>query len=57
MAKENHYATGANYINAVVGAGGIPIQFPINPAEPPETLVSLVDGIIIPGGADVAPLS
>lgn len=57
MAKENHYATGANYINAVVGAGGIPIQFPINPAEPPETLVSLVDGIIITGGADVAPLS
>lgn len=57
MAKENHYATGANYINAVVEAGGIPIQFPINPAEPPETLVSLVDGIIITGGADVAPLS
>ncbi len=57
MAKDNYYASGANYINAVVGAGGIPIQFPIDLTEPPETLVSLVAGIIIPGGADVAPLS
>lgn len=57
MAKDNNFASGANYVNAVIEAGGIPVQIPVNPKEPAETLVSLVDGIIIPGGADVAPLS
>ena len=57
MAKDNNFASGANYVNAVIEAGGIPVQLPVNLKEPAETLVSLVDGIIIPGGADVAPLS
>ena len=57
MAKDNNFASGANYVNAVIEAWGIPVQLPVNLKEPAETLVSLVDGIIIPGGADVAPLS
>ncbi|HOS18672.1 MAG TPA: gamma-glutamyl-gamma-aminobutyrate hydrolase family protein [Clostridia bacterium] len=56
LEKDNNFVTRANYVNAVADSGGIPILLPVNAPDVSEELMKLVDGFIIPGGADVAPL-
>ncbi len=53
----NHYKITATYVNAILNAGGIPLIFPAcgSPEEYAE-LAHQIDGYLIPGGADVAPL-
>ena len=44
------------YINAIEGAGGIPIVFPyVSDDETIERLVDICDGIFFTGGADIVP--
>jgi len=50
------YKTNDTYVKAVVRAGGIPVLLPI--ADQPEDcprLAAAVDGLLIPGGVDIAP--
>jgi putative glutamine amidotransferase len=42
-----------NYVDAVAGAGGVPVLLP--PADGVERAVRALDGLIISGGPDVAP--
>ena len=50
------YAQRITYPDAIWGAGGIPVFLPC--AETDETceqIVSMLDGLLVPGGADVDP--
>ncbi len=44
------------YIDSVVEAGGKPILIPIMPDEAAEEMLSVVDGLLFPGGVDVDPM-
>jgi putative glutamine amidotransferase len=48
------FRLGADYVYAVEAAGGIPLILPPRP-ESIETVLSLVDGLIFSGGADLDP--
>lgn len=51
------YRNSFYYENAIVAAGGIAIMIPsANDPEGTRALLSVVDGIIIPGGSDVDPV-
>lgn len=43
------------YIDSVVEAGGKPVLIPIIPDEAAEEMLSVVDGLLFPGGVDVDP--
>lgn len=43
------------YINSIVAAGGTPVLIPIMPGENAEELLSVVDGLLFPGGVDLDP--
>ncbi|MEV7289774.1 gamma-glutamyl-gamma-aminobutyrate hydrolase family protein [Streptomyces sp. NPDC093252] len=43
------------YLDAVVEAGGLPVVLPPVPGLDPRQALAGVDGILIPGGVDVAP--
>lgn len=46
-----------NYVEAVLGAGGLPLLLPVDPAalaDPAQTL-ALLDGLLLAGGADIDP--
>lgn len=50
------YVANASYTKAIVGHGAIPLLIP--PDQPPGTvnqIVETLDGLLIPGGADIAP--
>lgn len=50
------YGTSGDYIKAIDGAGGIPIQLPaIKNTQDFERIFRQVDGLLIPGGYDIAP--
>lgn len=49
-----HYRVPAEYVDAVRRAGGLPVLLPVGEMEP-DDLVTLVDGVIITGGADIHP--
>lgn len=50
------YGTSGDYIKAIDGAGGIPIQLPaIKNTQDFERIFRQVDGLLIPGGCDIAP--
>lgn len=44
-----------SYSNAVIGAGGVPVIFPILEPEAIAHLMERVDGIVLTGGGDVEP--
>ena len=54
------YVTNQTYIDAILGAGGIPVLIPLNVVQSDDksllrTLYERVDGILIPGGGDIHP--
>ena len=54
--EQKIYKTNSAYVQAVVRAGGIPVLLPI--AAPPADCAktaALLDGLLIPGGVDMAP--
>lgn len=52
--KRETYSVPTGYVDAIRGAGGIPIIFPTGEKEPGR-LLDLVDGLVLPGGGDVSP--
>ncbi|MFI3250735.1 MAG: gamma-glutamyl-gamma-aminobutyrate hydrolase family protein [Eubacteriales bacterium] len=51
------YRLGVDYPASIERAGGIPVILPLNQYElPKKELLSRLDGLLIPGGPDVAPL-
>ena len=52
----NVYKTNDTYVKAVIRAGGVPVLLPIavRPDDCPR-LLDLMDGLLIPGGIDIAP--
>lgn len=45
-----------SYVKAIVAAGGIPLIIPVGLSEPDmQSLFEHVDGLLLPGGGDVAP--
>ena len=48
---QGHLHLNWNYASMVAEAGGVPILMP--PTADPETLAGLIDGWLIPGGADI----
>jgi len=50
------FLTKANYIQAVSAFGGIPVQLPDLKAEDAVQVVQGIDGLLLTGGWDVAPL-
>lgn len=54
--EQKIYKTNNTYVRAVVRAGGIPVLLPIAAPLPDcGKLAALVDGLLIPGGVDMAP--
>lgn len=50
------YGTSGDYIKAIDGAGGIPVQLPaIQNTTDFEYIFRHIDGLLIPGGCDIAP--
>ena len=51
------YKTNNTYVRAVLRAGGVPVLLPVG-GRPEDCgrLAALVDGLLIPGGLDVATL-
>ena len=50
------YGTSGDYIKAIDGAGGIPVQLPtIKNSADYEQVLRHADGLLIPGGCDIAP--
>lgn len=43
------------YVNAVLAAGGKPVLIPVMADETAEEMLSVIDGILFPGGVDVDP--
>ncbi len=54
--KDNLFMTKGNYLNAIAHAGGIPLQLPLLSEESAAQLVSGIDGLLLTGGPDIAPL-
>jgi len=52
---ERKYGTNAAYIHSVFNAGGLPLQLPSVNTECAEEIISSLDGLLVPGGIDVAP--
>ncbi len=49
--------TNSTYVRAILAAGGTPVQLPVTPSEErAREMLSAVDGLLIPGGADINPL-
>ena len=46
----------SSYTDAVTAGGGLPLILPETCPEDAERYVSLVDGLLVPGGGDVSPL-
>lgn len=43
------------YINSVLAAGGKPVLIPVMPNAAAEEMLSVVDGLLFPGGVDIDP--
>jgi len=54
MDKET-YTTKVHYVDVIKRAGGIPVQLPATDKEHGARLIEAIDGLLIPGGADVSP--
>lgn len=50
------YKTNQNYIHAIREGGGIPVMLPAIGAEYAAEYAAGIDGLLLPGGADVNPL-
>ena len=47
-----------DYVKAIIKAGGVPVVLPINEDEAViESMVSMLDGLVMSGGHDVSPLT
>lgn len=54
--EQKIYKTNNTYVQAVVRAGGIPVLLPVAiPTADCEKAADLLDGLLIPGGVDMAP--
>lgn len=51
---DHHYVIPKEYVDAVTRAGGVPILIPPNDTDW-KTLWSVLDGILVTGGTDIAP--
>lgn len=50
------YKTNNAYVHAVIRAGGIPVLLPIaTPLSDCAKIAAMVDGLLVPGGVDMAP--
>lgn len=49
------FAESADYVRSVVLAGGVPVLLPVTGEIPDAQSVALLDGLLLPGGGDVAP--
>lgn len=60
MANEDNgkvYRCNQTYVHAILNAGGIPVLLPSNGAdEDYAEIAERLDGLLVPGGADVSPL-
>lgn len=54
--SESSFATKMSYLNAISSFGGIPVQLPDLKEEDAGRLAAGIDGLLLTGGADVAPL-
>lgn len=52
----NKYLVNASYIRAVEDAGGIPLLLPAGKSGGAEAYIERIDGLLLPGGEDVAPM-
>lgn len=56
LEEQKIYKTNSAYVQAVVRAGGIPVLLPIaTPLADCGRLTALLDGLLVPGGVDMAP--
>ena len=53
--EKNAATLGFSYINSVLAAGGKPVLIPVMPDDAADEMLSVLDGIIFPGGADIDP--
>ncbi|HUZ76856.1 MAG TPA: gamma-glutamyl-gamma-aminobutyrate hydrolase family protein [Chloroflexota bacterium] len=53
----DHYGQRANYAEAIQRAGGLVVLLVPDRAEPTLDLLSRLDGLLLPGGADVDPMA
>lgn len=51
---DRYYVNNA-YLEAVIKAGGTPLLIPYQPKKQIQQLVSLLDGLVLPGGEDLDP--
>lgn len=51
----DHYDMSESYTSSVVKAGGVPLMAPLGDEELAREQISVCDGLLIPGGADVDP--
>lgn len=51
----DRYYVNSAYLQAVIKAGGTPILIPYQPKEQIYQIISLLDGLVLPGGVDVDP--
>lgn len=52
--EQGRFCLNTNYLEAIVEAGGLPFLIPA--VSRPEVYLSQVDGILLPGGADLDPV-
>jgi putative glutamine amidotransferase len=53
--ERNAAAVQMTYVNSVLAAGGKPVLIPVMADEVAEEMLSVIDGILFPGGVDVDP--
>lgn len=53
--ERNAALTGFAYINSVLAAGGRPVLIPVMADDVADEMLSVIDGILFPGGVDVDP--
>ena len=56
ITKDHLFMTKGNYLSAIAHAGGIPLQLPLLSEESAEQLINGIDGLLLTGGPDIAPL-
>ncbi len=54
--EKNAVTCPKTYVDSVVEAGGKPVLIPIMPGDLAEEMLSIVDGLLFPGGDDVDPM-
>ncbi len=53
--SDRHHVVDADYVEAVVAAGGLPVLLAVVAADRVASLLSRLDGLVLSGGSDVDP--